>query len=449
MICLIKLNFSKIGGISMTEQQKLKRASYHLFTFTISKIISSFGAQVYAFAISFYILQLTGSATSFATNLICNLLPRALVAPLAGYAADKYSRKKIVIISQLVTTLAIIGLLFVSMTYGLSLIAIYTTTVVLSIATSFTGVTFTSSITGLVDENRIQRAMSLNQISMSFAAIGSPAVGGLLYGTVSMELFLGMYIVASIIAVLLESTMNFNLFSNRKAKEESEQKETMWESIKAGITYLKTKQVLMTMIWISLIINFLFGAFEVGYSFILIEKLKLESQHFGFTQGAFAIGMLLFSIYFSIRKEVKFPFLVSKRGIVGLGVILGAMAVPLLISLSYWSVFVYYFVAMFTFGSMIIVVNTPIQVMMQKMIDDDFKGRVFSILESMAVALMPLGMIIFGYLYDVLPGQYILITSAVILIGVILVLARPSVVRKAHPELNAQKPVVEKTSTAL
>ncbi|MFD1778394.1 MFS transporter [Fredinandcohnia salidurans] len=433
----------------MTEQQKLKRASYHLFTFTISKIISSFGAQVYAFAISFYILQLTGSATSFATNLICNLLPRALVAPLAGYAADKYSRKKIVIISQLVTTLAIIGLLFVSMTYGLSLIAIYTTTVVLSIATSFTGVTFTSSITGLVDENRIQRAMSLNQISMSFAAIGSPAVGGLLYGTVSMELFLGMYIVASIIAVLLESTMNFNLFSNRKAKEESEQKETMWESIKAGITYLKTKQVLMTMIWISLIINFLFGAFEVGYSFILIEKLKLESQHFGFTQGAFAIGMLLFSIYFSIRKEVKFPFLVSKRGIVGLGVIMGAMAVPLLISLSYWSVFVYYFVAMFTFGSMIIVVNTPIQVMMQKMIDDDFKGRVFSILESMAVALMPLGMIIFGYLYDVLPGQYILITSAVILIGVILVLARPSVVRKAHPELNAQKPVVEKTSTAL
>ncbi|MEK5443499.1 MULTISPECIES: MFS transporter [unclassified Fredinandcohnia] len=433
----------------MTEQQKLKRASYHLFTFTISKIISSFGAQVYAFAISFYILQLTGSATSFATNLICNLLPRALVAPLAGYAADKYSRKKIVIISQLVATLAIVGLLVVSLTYGLSLIAIYTTTVILSIATSFTGVTFTSSISGLVDEERIQRAMSLNQISISFAAIGSPAVGGLLYGTVSMELFLGMYIVASVIAVLLESTMNFNLFSNRKEKDETEQKETMWESIKAGISYLKTKQVLMTMIWMALVINFLFGAFEVGYSFILIEKLKLASEHFGFTQGAFAIGMLLFSIYFSIRKEVKYPFLVSKRGIIGLGVIMGAMAVPLMISLSYWSVFAYYFVAMFINGLMIIVVNTPLQVMMQKMIDDDYKGRVFSILESMAVALMPLGMIIFGYLYDVLPGQYILITSAVILIGVVLVLARPSVVRKAHPELNEPKPVVEKTSTAL
>ncbi|MEH7387704.1 MFS transporter [Bacillus sp. JJ1521] len=433
----------------MNEEQKLKKATYHLFTFTISKIISSFGAQVYAFAISFYILQLTGSATSFATNLICNLLPRALVAPLAGYAADKFSRKKIVIISQLVTTLAIVGLLIVSMSYGLSLIAIYTTTVVLSLASSFTSVTFTSSVTGLVDEKRIQRAMSLNQISMSFAAIGSPAVGGLLYGTVSMEVFLGMYIVASVLAVILESTMNFNLFAKRKEKEAQDQAETMWQSIKAGISYLKTKQVLMIMIWISLIINFLFGAFEVGFSFILIEKLKMASQHFGFTQGAFAIGMLLFSIYFSIRKEVKFPFLVSKRGIIGLGVIMGAMAVPLMISLSYWSVFAYYFIAMFTFGATIIVVNTPLQVMMQKMIDDDFKGRVFSILESMAVALMPLGMIIFGYLYDKLPGQYILITSAIVLIGVVLVLARPSVVRTAHPELTEKKSVVEKTSTAI
>jgi MFS transporter, DHA3 family, macrolide efflux protein len=300
-----------------------------------------------------------------------------------------------------------------------------------------------------VDEARIQKAMSLNQISMSFAAIGSPAVGGLLYGAVSMELFLVMYIVASVIAVILESTMNFTLFAKRKEQAEGDQNETVWQSIKAGITYLKTKQVIMIMIWISLIINFLFGAFEVGYSFILIEKLKLESQHFGFTQGAFAIGMLLFSIYFSMSKEVKYPFLFSKRGILGLGVIMGLMSIPLLFSMSYWTVFTFYFLLMFLFGSTIILVNTPLQVMMQKLIDDDYKGRVFSILETMAIALMPLGMIIFGYLYDVLPGQYILITSAVVLIGVVLFLARPSVVRKAHPELGKNEAVAQKTGTVV
>ncbi|MFT4412238.1 MFS transporter [Fredinandcohnia humi] len=433
----------------MDETLKLKKATYHLYTFTISKMISSFGAQVYAFAISFYILQLTGSATSFAANLICNLLPRTLVSPFAGYMADKYSRKKIVIFAQVATTLAIGGLLVVSVTSGLSLVAIYTTTCILSITSTFSGVTFTSSITGLVDEKRIQKAMSLNQMSMSFAAIGSPAVGGLLYGAVSMPVFLMVYMVASSIAIILESTMNFNLFSKRKVEEDGAPKETMWQSMKAGLGYLKLQQIIMIMIWISLIINFLFGAFEVGYSYILIEKLKMNSQHFGFTQGSFAVGMLLMSIYFSVRKEVKYPFLVSKRGILALGVIMGSISVPLIITMSYNVMFAYYLVIMFTFGSMIIVVNTPLQVLMQKQIDDDYKGRVFSILETMAMGLMPLGMIIYGFLYDVLPGQWVLVASAALLIAVVLILARPSVVRKAHPELASKGTVSRETGTAV
>ena len=431
----------------MEEVLKLKKATYHLWTFTISKLVSTFGAQVYSFAISFYILQLTGSASSFALNLICSILPRTIVAPFAGYAADKYSRKMIVIVSQIATTLAIGGLLIVSWSVGLSLVAIYSTTVILSLTSLFSGVTFSSSITGLVDEGRIQKAMSLNQMSISFAAIGSPAVGGLLYGVVSMPIFLIMYMVASTIAVILESTMDFKLFAKRKEIVEGEPKEPMLESMKAGFRYLMKKPILKTMVVISLFINFLFGAYQVGYSFILIERLKISAQHFGFTEGAFAIGMLLLSIYFSMRKELKFPFLVSKWGIVVMGVMIGAVALPLLVNMSYTFIVVYYIVLMFLFGASMIVTNTPIQVMMQKMIEDDYKGRVFSIVETCAMALMPLGMVLFGFLYDVFPAESILIVSSILLILVILFLARPSVVRSAHPELGQKKVEYLKTES--
>lgn len=432
----------------MGEELKLKKATYHLWTFTISKLISSFGAQVYSFAISFYILQMTGSATSFAANLICNILPRTLAAPIVGYVADNYSRKTIAITSQIITTVAIGGLLAVSLTSGLSLIAIYTTSCILSLMSTFSGVTFTSSITGLIDKARIQKAMSLNQMSISFAAIGSPAVGGLLYGAVSMPAFLIIYMIASSLAVILESTMNFNLFANRKEKVEGEKKEPMWQNIKEGIRYLKLQPILMIIIWISLLINFLFGAFEVGYSYILIEKLKMSSQHFGVTQGAFAVGMLLMSIYFSVRKEVKYALLVSKRGVLVMGIIIGAISLPLMLIMHYSLIFSYYIVIMFAFGAMIITVNTPIQVMMQKQIDDDYKGRVFSILETMATALMPLGMVIYGFLYDVLPAQWILLSSGALLIGVVLVLARPSVIRRAHPQIKANNRVKRKAEAA-
>ena len=221
---------------------------------------------------------MTGSATSFAMNLICNILPRTLIAPFAGYVADNYSRKTIVITAQIATTFAIGGLLAVSLTSGLSLVAIYTTTVYYLLHRQFSGVTFSSSITGLVDEARIQKAMSLNQMSISFAAIGSPAVGGLLYGTVPMPVFLIMYMTASVIAVILESTMNFKLFAKRKEVVEGEPKESMLQSMKAGLSYLKLQPIIMAIIWISLFINFLFGAFMVGYSFILIEKMKMASR---------------------------------------------------------------------------------------------------------------------------------------------------------------------------
>ena len=429
----------------MTETWKLKRASYHLWTFTISKLISSFGAQVYAFAISFYILQLTGSATSFATNLICSILPRALMAPFAGYVADRYSRKMIVIVAQLATTLAIGGLLTVSITSGLSLVAIYTTTVILSVTSTFSGVTFTSSITGLVDEARIQRAMSMNQMSISFAAIASPAIGGLLYGTVTMPVFLIMFMSASGVAIVLESTMNFKLFSKRKEVVEGEPKESMLQSMKAGLNYARLQSVLMTIIWISLIINFLFGAFQVGYSFILIEKMKMDSTHFGLTEGSLAVGMVIMSIYMSVRKEVKYPLRTAKWGVVLMGVAMGAVAVPLMTDLSYNWMFAFYALLMFSFGILSILINTPMMVMMQKVIDDDYKGRVFSILETMAIALMPLGMVLFGFLYDILPPHWILITSSVVLVIVVLIMARPSVVRKAHPELDKSKIVKAET----
>ena len=108
----------------MDSSMKLKRATYHLYTFTISKLIATFGSSVYAFGISLYVLALTGSAASFAVNLICSIVPRTILAPVAGFVADHYPKKIIVILSQIASILAVGGLLLYSMSSGLSLVAI-------------------------------------------------------------------------------------------------------------------------------------------------------------------------------------------------------------------------------------------------------------------------------------------------------------------------------------
>lgn len=339
--------------------------------------------------------------------------------------------KKIVILSQIATTASIVGLLVFSINYGLSLYAIYTTTVLISIASTFSGTAFTSSITGLIDEERVQKAMSLNQMAISFSAIASPAVAGLLYGTVPMPVFLGMYAGASLIAVALESTMNFNLFANRKVKDEGAPKEKVLASMKAGLSYARLQPLLMAMIWVALLVNFLYGAVIVGYSFILIEKLKIASQHFGIIEGVMAAGMLLMSIYLAVRKQFTSPLVISKWGIIGLGVVMSLIAIPLVFTFSYGGMVAFYALLSLFSGSLFPLINTPLQVLMMKLIEDDYKGRVFSILETMAMALMPLGMVLFGFLYDLFPATWILIGTSILLISTVLILLRSSVVKHA------------------
>lgn len=424
----------------MNNAASIKQATYHLYTFTISKLISTFGSSVYAFGISLYVLALTGSAANFAINLICSILPRTLVAPFAGYLADNYPKKRIIILSQIASALAVSGLLVYSLAEGLSLAAIYTTTALLSISSMFTGVTFSSSIANLIDEDRIQRAMGFNQSAVSMAAIGGPVIGGMLFGFVSMNVFLLIQIIAYSIAVGLESTMNFKLFTNVADKSSETKKESVLKSMKEGFSYLKTNRVIMVILTTAVGLNFFFSALMIGLPFIAVQQLSVQAAHFGMIEGMIALGMLLASVYFSIRKEVKFPLIFSKRSILVMSIILAAVAVPLVMNLSYTANVIYLVILMLGFGFSNVCVNTPIGVMMQKDVAEEYRGRVFGILESMAMSIMPLGYLLFGLLYDLLPAEYVVWGSSLCLVLLTVYMMRPAVIKEAYPELETAVP---------
>jgi len=419
----------------MDEIQKIKRATYHLWTFVTSKFISTFGNSVYTFGISLYVLSLTGSATSFAINMICSVLPRTLIAPIAGFIADKYSKKKLIIISQLMAVLTVSGLLLYSTLVELTLLAIYLTTALLAIASVFTGLTFSSSVRNLIDDARIQKAMALNQASVSVSTILGPVVGGIMFGLVSMEMFLLIHIVSYVIALILESTMNFKLYTTKTDGVQPSEK--MLVGIKKGFQYMRQRKVIWVIVCTALIINFFLVSLLVGLPYMVVELLKINSHHFGIIEGMMAVGMFVASIYFSIRKEFKYPLIVTKRGILLLSVTLTASTVPIFLSFNYTMIVIYYICVTFAIGVLITFTNTPIGVMMQKTVDEEYRGRIFGILETFAQAMMPLGMIIYGFLLDWVGPVWSILPSGICLIIVTLYLMRPSVIKEAYPELDS------------
>ncbi|MER1990478.1 MAG: MFS transporter [Solibacillus isronensis] len=422
----------------MNEQQKLKKATYHLYTFLISKMIGALGSHVYSFGISMYILSMTGSSLSFATNIILSYLPRTIMSPIAGLLGDRLPRKWLVLSGQAGVILTVGSLLLYTHEFGLSLIAIYIATVFNSIFSTFSGVAFSASIANLVDEARLQKAMSFNQLSYSISGIGGPIFGGMLFGFVSMEMFLIIFICAAVITLMLESTMNFVLYKKETVNENAE-KESMFESFKAGFRYVNSKPIIKAILWTALWINLFFTAINVGGDYILLTILELDPKYIGFTEAGGAIGVLITSVYFASRANVKFPLLTVKRSVFGSSVVVILSALPLMITFSAMMNFVYYLIIMFLFGVLGVITNTPLGVLMQTSIEEEYRGRVFGIIEMMAMSAMPVGTLVFGILYEFIPAQYILILSGLILIGIVLLLLRPSILEMAHPELKNVK----------
>ncbi|MGG2080924.1 MFS transporter [Lysinibacillus pakistanensis] len=424
----------------MDEAAKYKKATYHLWTFTASKLIAMLGTNVLSFGISLYILAMTGSATSFATNMICSVLPRALVAPIAGHVADNYPKKRTILLAQAGTILTVGGLLLYTETVGMSVYAIYVATVVNTICSAFSGVTFSSAIATLVNPERLQRAISFNQLSVSVAAIGGPIIGGMMYGFFSMKVFLIVNMIAYSIAFLLEATMNFTLYSTRDGDVK---KEKIWEGLTSGFRYIKQQKVIKTVMWMSLWINLFFSAIVVGGTYIIIELLKVKSTHFGFIEASGAFGMLIASIYFATRAEVKAPLRFSKISLLLLAGSLSLAILPLLMKLSYLTIVIFYIVIYFIFAIFEMGINMPIGVYMQKLISEEFRGRVFGLMETMAMSLMPIGMLVYGILYDTLPATAILLSTSAIIVTITLVLLRTSVLKEAHPEFYNKEIVTE------
>ncbi|WP_273836273.1 MFS transporter [Guptibacillus sedimenti] len=412
-----------------------KQINVNIIIFTISKTIAALGGNVYAFGMGLYILSLTGSASNFAIGLICSVVPRILFGSIAGVWADRFSKKKIIISAQIIQAITLSTFFIIGLSSEISLLLIYGTTIILSICSTFSSITFTSSIPSLVSEEKIQKATSLNQSAVSFAMIGAPILGGFLYSFLTINTF----ILANAITYLLSATLDGALkFSKKISDDESLMEENnFWSDIKSGFSYIKSNSFLFKiLIPVGLLVNFFGVSLQVGLPYIVVERLELTSYQFGIIEGSMAIGMLVMSIILSTKKENKNPLNNMKVGLLALSILFGLLTVPLIWDISSIIVFIYYVSLQLSFGLIVVFLNTPLYVLMQKIISGEYRGRVFGIVETLANVITPVGMIIYGFLFDYLNPSWILVTSALAILLIALLKLKSSSTNRVSTKIS-------------
>ena len=138
------------------------------------------------YVLSLYVLDLTGSATLFASMLSIIIFPRILLTPLAGVLADRV--KKIRLMSLILlgeaVVLAIYFLIGQAVPVGIALV--YVLVIVLEAGEIFYGGCEAAILPELVPPERLKDAISISKVDDGIVQVAAPLAAALIYDNLSI-----------------------------------------------------------------------------------------------------------------------------------------------------------------------------------------------------------------------------------------------------------------------
>lgn len=387
-------------------------------------LVSNLGTFMYNFAIGLYVLTLTGSGQTFAISILFGMIPRVILAPFAGVLADKINRKKMTVIMDILSGLLLISLYFVTRVTTLSLSMIYISSALLTVFNTFFGISIGASIPNLVDEKRLIKVNSMRAMIDSIASIAGPLLGGVVYGLIGIKYFLLLNGLSFICSGISEVFINFNIHGH--TVDDKTKAQSFGDTLKEGFDYLKQHELIVGLLKYLLFINFVSSSISIVLPYMTVEVLKATPSQYGLIQMGFPSGIMLMSLLYTFfsKKEEKI-FRKTAKNIVQFGLallLLGLPSNPLLSGLSNNIHMILVAVVSFILGAIMISINIPLQTMMQLSIDDAYRGRVGGVIAMAAQCIMPVGIMVFGFLSDRMSSYLLPIISGILIlsIGVIM-----------------------------
>ncbi|WOV87812.1 MFS transporter [Sporosarcina oncorhynchi] len=395
------------------------------FIYILSTIVVSLGGTAYAFAISYFILQETGSSVYFSINTAILSIGAILSLPISGVFVDSMNRKKIVITFEALSAVTLLFLAIYISVFGFHIYVLFFITAIRSVITPVISNAFEASLTQLFDKEHIQQTIGKIATYRTTILLLGPVIAGVLYGFLTLEAMIFLFLIMQLISLV----SNFFLkFSEVTLADAPSVKLDSWftsfgSRLIAGYHYVVNSHTLKQLLILSMIINAVGAAsFGILPDTIMIKELHFEPYQVGVVSAIFGIGSLIGSLMLS-KMKIQNPFAIVKYAFIIVAILLLGFTLPVYVEMiTFFSMIYLGFIGL----SMALVfqfISIPMSSFMQKTIPDDYKGRVFSINGTLSMVLMPIGTLIYGFLYQ--RGIYFpvnLFSAIIIIVTVVLTL---------------------------
>lgn len=400
----------------LLKNKETDREMKNMLMFSIGKIISVFGTAIYTFALGLHVLKITGSALSFASTLVLGLVPMIIISPFAGVIADRFDKKKLVIWMDMLNCLMLAVIYVLSLLYGLNLILIYSATFMLAIFSTFFGVAMEASKPRIVSEEKLMSLNSVSKIIDSLSSISGPMLGGVVFAVLDIRTFIIINSISFAVSAFCEFYTDFKFNYEDDINAEKKNKINFARDIKEGFNYLMKRRNIKSLFVILINLNFFLGfAISVPMPFIINKVLKLSPTEFGIIESFFPMGIIIGALCVKkISENIEYSILLRRLSII-LSLCMIATGLPALMNgmldISHYVYLIYYCMVMISFGMAIALVDIPIAYLMQRLIAEEYRGRVISICVSIAKTMLPVALLLSGTLLNQLPSYSMPLTG--------------------------------------
>jgi DHA3 family macrolide efflux protein-like MFS transporter len=381
---------------STKESRPGKPASLRPFiTVWVGQVFSLLGSELVQFSLVWWLTSSTGSATVLALATMMAVLPRIFVSPIAGTLVDRWNRRHVMMLADALSGLTIVALALLFAFDAVQVWHVYAAMFVRAACGAFHWPAMQASTTLMVPEEQLARVAGLNQALQGMGSIVAAPMGAMLLRIAPMQGVLAVDVVTALLAI---APLFFIAVPQPERSRVAGQdtSTSLVADLRAGVRFLRDRPGLLLVVAVAVLVN------ALVFPAISLQPL-LVTEHFGggatqmaCLQSAFGIGMVAGGITLGAwggfrRRSVTGLLALALNGM-GLAVIgvTPSTGFPLAAG------------AMFFAWFMNPIANGALIAVLQSIVPAGMQGRVFTLLQSAAGVMIPLGLTIAGPLADAL-----------------------------------------------
>lgn len=375
--------------------QKLFTKNFTLLI--LGQLTSLFGNYILRLALSMYVLEITGSATTFATVLSIATIPTILLSPLGGILADRANRRNIMVTLDALTGVSVLGAtLSLSVINDITVIGVLL--VILSVLGAFETPTVQACIPTMLKGDNIMKGNAVvNQVA-SLSYLVAPMLGGVLYSILGLKPVMYASVCCFFATALFECFIKLDY---QRAQNNEGVLSVIKQDFLSSMQYITKEQIDISKMLLLTAFSrfFVMGITIVGLPYIVRTVLGLNAKYYGAAESALAIATIIGSIVAGlISTKLKIRRLSLLLASLGIFIIPSGIAFMLPVN-----PIIKYAINIISFCGMQIAISIfsifAVSIIQQRT-PNNLIGKVMAYTSAITLCVQPIGQIVYGFLFD-------------------------------------------------